>query len=146
MLSWASSSILLAGTTDRRALVLIGEAGVGKTALLDAVGTEAARSGTLVLHAAGVEVEAKTSFSALNQALLPLTDDLSVLSEDHRSALWVALGIAAGTAPDSMVVSNAVLRLLVLGSATRPLLLIVDDLRSGSIAPAPPCCRSSLVV
>jgi DNA-binding CsgD family transcriptional regulator len=120
---------VLASTTDRRALVLIGEAGVGKTALLDAVRTEAERSGTLVLHAAGVEVEAKTSFSALNQALLPLTDDLSVLSEDHRTALSVALGIAAGTAPDPMVVSNAVLRLLVLGSATRPLLLVVDDLQ-----------------
>jgi DNA-binding CsgD family transcriptional regulator len=120
---------VLAGATVPRALVLTGEAGVGKTALLDAVRTEAARSGTLVLHAAGVEVEAKTSFSALNQALLPLTDDLSVLGEDHRSALSVALGIAAGTAPDSMVVSNAVLRLLVLRSATRPCLLIIDDLQ-----------------
>ena len=110
------------------ALLLSGEPGVGKTALLDALGDRASGSGTMVLRVAGAEFEGDVSFAALNQALFPLFGDFDELDAAHRDALGVALGLGAGPAPDRLLVFNATLALLRHVAARVPLLLIVDDL------------------
>lgn len=111
-----------------RALLLSGEPGVGKSALLDAARDMASAAGIRVLHAVGAELEADVSFAGLNQVLLPLSEDLGQLSATHRAALGVALGLAHGTQPDRLLVSNAALALLRQAAAAAPLLVIVDDL------------------
>ncbi|MEU3526523.1 AAA family ATPase [Streptomyces sp. NPDC038707] len=110
------------------ALLLSGEAGVGKSAVLDAVATGAAHNGVRVLRAAGVQFEADISYAGLNQLLVPLFDELDVLDKPHRDALRVAVGIGGGPAPDRLLTSTAVLLLLRQTAAETPLLLVVDDL------------------
>ncbi len=110
------------------ALLVSGDAGVGKTALLDVAALHAEAAGTRVVRAVGAEFEAEVSFSGLNHVLHPLLDGLSVLPPLHRQALSVALGLDAGAPADRLVVSNAVLGLLRDAAATRPLLVVVDDL------------------
>jgi predicted ATPase len=89
------------------ALVLTGDPGVGKTALLDALADAVSAAGTTVLRVAGVEFDADVSFSGLNQALYPLASDFGELGAAHRDALTVALGFGAGSAPDRLLVSTA---------------------------------------
>jgi hypothetical protein len=78
------------------ALVLTGEPGVGKTALINALADAQFASGTMVLRAAGSQFEEQISFAGLNQALLPLLDSLDELSDVHRDALRVAFGLVQG--------------------------------------------------
>ena len=110
-------------------LLLSGEPGVGKTALLDVAAAEAAASGLRVLRAGGVEFEADISFSGLNQLLLPMLEDLSRLDGSPRDALSVALGFTEGPLADRLTVASAVLALLRQAASARPLLLVVDDLQ-----------------
>jgi len=110
------------------ALVLSGDPGVGKSALLNALADTAAAAGTVVLRVTGVQFEGDVSFAALNQALLPLLGDLDDLGGAHRDALRVALGFGTGPAPDRLLVSSAVLALLRHVAAAAPVVLIVDDL------------------
>ncbi|MET8536579.1 AAA family ATPase [Streptomyces sp. NPDC005065] len=110
------------------ALLLSGDAGVGKTAVLDALAEAAHVQGTRVLRAAGVQCEANYSYSGLNQVLYPFQDALGELKAPFRSALHVALGFESGSPPERLIVSNAVLLLLRTVAARTPLLLIVDDL------------------
>jgi DNA-binding CsgD family transcriptional regulator len=109
------------------ALLLSGDAGVGKTALLDAAVETALAAGTQVVRAAGTEFEADVSFSGLNQVLLPLYGEVERLSAVHRDALSVALGFGGGVAADRLVVFTAVVALLRQAAATCPLLIVVDD-------------------
>ncbi|MER7742934.1 AAA family ATPase [Streptomyces sp. NPDC096538] len=111
------------------ALLLSGEAGVGKTELLDAVAQTASEAGMHVLRAAGVQFEADVSYSALNQALLPLADLFGNLSSTHQDAIEVALGLREGTPPQRLLLSNAALALLQAGVLKGPVLLVVDDLQ-----------------
>jgi DNA-binding CsgD family transcriptional regulator len=111
-----------------RALLVSGEAGVGKSVLLDAVAETMAAAGTRVLRADGVEFEADMSFAGLNQILLPIMDAADQLSATYRDALSVALGFGNGAAPGRLVISNAALALLRLVATERPLLVVVDDL------------------
>ncbi|WP_141726210.1 ATP-binding protein, partial [Actinacidiphila rubida] len=110
------------------ALVVTGEAGVGKSAVLDAVAGGAVRDGVRVLRAAGVQFEADIAYAGLNQLLVPLFDDFEALDAVHRDALRVAVGIGGGPAPDRLLTSTAVLLLLRLIAERTPLLLVVDDL------------------
>jgi DNA-binding CsgD family transcriptional regulator len=121
-------TFLATARTDGGALLVTGEPGVGKTVLLDAASELASAAGTRILRAAGVEFEAGTSFSGLNQVLLPLLGALPQLSALHRDALNVALGFADGAPPNRLVVSNAALMLLRQAAAARPVLVILDDL------------------
>jgi DNA-binding CsgD family transcriptional regulator len=109
-------------------LLLSGEPGAGKSALLDAAAELAVAAGLRVLRSAGAKFEDE-SFSALNQLLLPLLGLLDRLDGVQRHALNVALGFSDGRARDRLVVSNAVLALLREAAADRPLLLLVDDLQ-----------------
>lgn len=119
---------LATATTEGGALLVTGEPGVGKTGLLNAASEAASAAGMRILRAAGVEFEAGTSFSGLNQLLLPLLDALPQLPAVHRDALNVALGFGDGAAPSPLVVSNAALVLLRQAATARPVLVILDDL------------------
>lgn len=109
------------------ALLVTGEAGVGKSAVLDEFAAGAAGRGTRVLRAAGVLVEAEVGYSTLHQLLFPLGEDMSMLGDVHRSALRCALGYEAGAAPERLVVSTAALLWLRAAAAETSLLLVVDD-------------------
>ncbi len=110
---------------ESAALVLRGEAGIGKSALLSYTARQA--SGCLVVKVAGVESEMDLPFAALHQFCLPLLNHLQALPEPQELALRVTFGMSAGPAPDKFVVGLAVLSLLAEVAATRPLLCLVDD-------------------
>ncbi|MFJ9755456.1 AAA family ATPase [Streptomyces sp. NPDC101149] len=124
---------LIGGILDRPmnapgALLLSGEPGVGKTALLNAVAQSASAAGTRVFRAAGAEFETDMTYSGLHQMLLPLHEEIEALDDLYRDALRVALGFGTGPPPQTLVVANATLTLLRRAAAHQPLLLIVDDL------------------
>src|SRR6266850_6046939 len=121
-------AFLAAARTDGEALLVTGEPGVGKTGLLNVASEAASASGMRILRAAGVEFEAGTSFSGLNQLLLPLLGALPQLRAVHRDALNVALGFGDGAPPSRLVVANAALMLLRQAATARPVLVILDDL------------------
>lgn len=121
-------AFLATARTEGGALLVTGEPGVGKTVLLDAAARAASAAGMRILRGAGVEFEAGTSFSGLNQVLLPLLSALPQLPPVHREALNVALGFGDGAPPSRLVVSNAALVLLRQTAAAAPVLVILDDL------------------
>jgi hypothetical protein len=106
-------------------LVVHGEAGVGKAALLDYVADRA--GGCRVVRAAGVESEMELAFAGLHQLCLPFVDRLERLPEPRRDALSTAFGLRAGGTPDRFVVGLAVLSLLSDIAEDRPLVCLVDD-------------------
>jgi predicted ATPase len=107
------------------ALVLRGEPGYGKSALLDYARSRS--GGMQLLRAVGVEPEAELPFAALHQLLRPTLDRLDRIPEVQASALGGALGIAKSSADSRFVVALAVLTLLAEVAADRPLLCLVDD-------------------
>jgi DNA-binding CsgD family transcriptional regulator len=108
-----------------RVLVVRGEPGVGKTALLEsAIGSA---SGFRVMRAVGVESEIELAFAALQQLCAPMVDRLDRLPAPQRDALGVAFGVRAGGAPDRFLVGLAVLSLLAEAAEEHPLLCVVDD-------------------
>jgi DNA-binding CsgD family transcriptional regulator len=108
-----------------RVLVVCGEAGVGKTALVESAIESAL--GFRVLRAAGVESEMELAFAALQQLCAPLLDRLDRLPAPQRDALGVAFGLRAGQAPDRFLVGLAVLSLLAEVAEDQPLMCVVDD-------------------
>nr|WP_243851338.1 LuxR family transcriptional regulator [Modestobacter marinus] len=120
---------LLAGARAGRsaALVVRGEAGIGKTALLERVRDAAVSSGFRVEHAMGAESETQFAFSGLHQLCAPLLDRAGALPDPQRAALGVAFGLRAGTAADRFLVGLAVLNLLAEAAEEDPLLCLVDD-------------------
>jgi DNA-binding CsgD family transcriptional regulator len=106
-------------------LVVRGEAGIGKTALLD-YAIESA--GDLrVLRAVGVEAEMELPFAALHQLCGPLRDRLHGLAGPQRDALATTFGLSTGPMPDRFFVGLAVLGLLSDAAEERPLLCVIDD-------------------
>jgi tetratricopeptide (TPR) repeat protein len=108
-----------------RALVVAGEPGVGKTALLDYLAGQA--SGFRVVRATGVQSEMELVFAALQQLCAPMLDHLERLPGPQRDALRTAFGISAGPALDRFGVGMAVLCLLSEVAEDRPLVCLVDD-------------------
>jgi DNA-binding CsgD family transcriptional regulator/tetratricopeptide (TPR) repeat protein len=108
------------------ALVVRGEAGVGKSALLEYVAGAAADM--RVARAAGAESEMELAFAGLHLLCAPLLDRLERLPGPQRDALGIAFGLRAGAAPDRFLVGLAVLTLLSeAAEEERPLLCVVDD-------------------
>ncbi|MFI9201956.1 AAA family ATPase [Streptomyces sp. NPDC053048] len=108
-----------------RVLVLRGEAGVGKSALLDHLAEQAAPLRTV--YAAGVEAESDFAYSALQRLCAPLLPHLDRLPSVQQDALRVAFGLSAGNPPEMLLVGIAVLGLLAEAAAASPLVCLVDD-------------------
>jgi len=106
-------------------LVIRGEAGIGKTALLRYCARQAA--GCRLVQMAGVESEMELPLAALHQLCGPMLSGPAELPEPQQRALQVAFGLAAGPAPDRFLVALAVLGLLAENAAARPLVCLVDD-------------------
>ena len=106
-------------------LVIVGEPGVGKTALLE-YAVESASS-FRVARAGGVEWEMELPFATVQQLCAPMLDRLDRLPDRQRDALRVAFGMGSGEAPDRFLVGLAVLSLLSEVARDRPLLCVVDD-------------------
>jgi DNA-binding CsgD family transcriptional regulator len=110
---------------ESQALVVSGEPGVGKTALLDHLVRQA--SGCRVERAAGVQSEMELAFATLHQLCAPMLDRLDRLPAPQRDALRTAFGISPGPAPDRFLVALAVLSLLSDVAEEQPLICVVDD-------------------
>src|SRR6202158_3950894 len=108
---------------ESRALVVRGEPGVGKTALLDFLAGHA--SGCVVARAAGVQSEMELAFAGVHQLCAPMLHHLERLPVPQRDALATALGISSGAAPDLFLVGLAVLGLLSEAAEQRPLICAV---------------------
>jgi DNA-binding CsgD family transcriptional regulator len=108
-----------------RVLVVRGEPGIGKTALLDYA--VASARGFQVVRAAGSDSETQLAFAALQQVCKPILDRLERLPEPQRDALSIALGLKTGNAPDPFLFGLGVLGLFSEGSDDVPLLCVVDN-------------------
>jgi DNA-binding CsgD family transcriptional regulator len=110
---------------ESEVLVIRGEAGIGKTALLRYAARQA--SGFRVAEVTGVEAEMELPFAGTYQLCAAMLDRLQALPTPQRDALSVALGLAVGEVPDRFVVGLAVLSLLAAVAEERPLLCLVED-------------------
>ncbi|ALO99670.1 LysR-family transcriptional regulator [Streptomyces hygroscopicus subsp. limoneus] len=122
----ALEAVLDAGKAEGEAL-LLGDPGVGKTVLLDAVATAARANGAHVLRVVGVEAEEDLAFSALHQLLYPLLDQLPGIPAFQAGVLEQALSIRQGSAPGRFAISAAALALLQAAAGREPLCVVVDD-------------------
>ncbi|MGY1986539.1 ATP-binding protein [Blastococcus sp. SYSU DS0669] len=119
---------LLRGLPYRGAAVLVrGEAGIGKSALLRHVCEAAAHSGLRVLATTGVESETTLPFAALHQLVRSLLGRLSALPAPQRRALKAAFGMTDDAAPELFLIGLAALTLISDSAADQPLVLVVDD-------------------
>src|SRR3979490_3367227 len=110
---------------ESRALVVRGEPGVGKTALLEYIVEQA--SGCRVLRAAGVQSEMELAFAGLHQLSGPMLDRLERLPVPQSHALRTAFGVSPGSAPDRFFIGLAVLTLLSDAAEEQPVICLVDD-------------------
>jgi DNA-binding CsgD family transcriptional regulator len=139
--SLSSRAMVLRGRRDERAqldglrdgalagrggvLMLSGEAGVGKTALLEyAIASATAQQ---VIRVAGMESEMELAFAGLHQLCAPMLDRLERVPGPQRGALETTFGLSEGAVPDRFLVALAVLSLLSEAAEERPLLCVVDD-------------------
>src|SRR6266478_4720416 len=113
------------GAGESRALVLRGEPGVGKTALLEYLVEQA--PGFRVVRTAGVQSEMELAYAGLHQLLASMLDRLDGLPVPQSEALRTVFGLASGRAPDRFFVGLAVLSLLSDVAEEEPLLCLVDD-------------------
>src|SRR3954452_19692435 len=118
---------LLAQAREGQSAVLVirGEAGIGKTALLRYAARQA--SGLRVAQVTGAQGEMELPFAGIQQLCAPLLDHLDALPQLQQDALKGALGLASGEVPDRFVVGLAVLGLLSAAAEERPLLCLVED-------------------
>ena len=122
----ALSQLFEAARAGRSGVVVMrGEPGVGKTALLEYAIESAA--GLRVARVAGVESEMELAFAALQQLCAPMLDKLEGLPDPQRDALGVAFGLKMGAAPDRFLVGLAALSLLSEVAEQQPLLCVIDD-------------------
>jgi predicted ATPase len=116
-----------ARTGHSAVLVIRGEAGVGKTALLRYAVERASR--LRVAEIAGAESQMELAYAGLHQLCTPMLARLDVLPEPQRVALGVVFGLASGDPPDRFLVALAALGLISAAAEERPLLCVVDDLQ-----------------
>jgi len=120
---------LLGGAATGRgsALLIAGEAGVGKSALVAAAMVSARHAGFDVLRADGVQAESQVPFAGLHQLLRPLRDEVLSLPPPQRQALETAFGTVAGAPPEPFLCGLAALTVLSEHSAAGPVLVVVED-------------------
>lgn len=110
-----------------RALVVRGEPGVGKTALLDHLADRTTRVGCQLVRVAGVQSEMPLAFAALHQLCEPLQHRTERLPTPQREALHTAFGMISGPPPDGFYVGLAVLNLLSAAGSDRAVVCVIDD-------------------
>ena len=110
---------------DSAALLVRGEAGIGKTALLRYLARQA--SGLRIAEIEGIQAEMELPFAGIERLCAPMLGRLEVLAQPQQNALRVAFGVAPGDAPDRFLVAVAVLNLLSSTAEQRPLMCLVDD-------------------
>ena len=115
------------GAGESRALVVHGDPGVGKTALLEYMAGRASDSQCQVARVVGVQSEMELAFAGLHQLCAPMLSRAEQLPVPQRDALLTALGVAAGPPPDRFLLALAVLGLLSEVAGDRPLMCLVDD-------------------
>ena len=108
-------------------LVLRGEPGIGKTALLEHAAASAGAA--TVLRVRGVESEVEVAFGGLHELLRPVLDERERLPPPQRAALERALGLVAGAGPEPQLVGAATLGLLAALAEERPVLVLADDVQ-----------------
>jgi len=125
----AAVELLLAGIGDGGgSLLVLGDPGIGKSALAQMASRHAAGRGMRVLACAGVPGEARLSFAGLHQLLRPVLADAGGLPSGQRDALLAALGLGGGGAAPAMpVVGLAALELLAAGAGRAPVLVVAED-------------------
>src|SRR3712207_7388033 len=110
---------------ESRSLLLRGEAGIGKSALLHYL--IAVASDLTVVRTVGIESEMELAYAGLHQLCSPLLQWLDKLPAPQREAIEIVFGLRAGAAPDRFFVGLAVLGLLAAAAEERPVLCVVDD-------------------
>ncbi|MFD8690004.1 LuxR C-terminal-related transcriptional regulator [Streptomyces sp. NPDC059651] len=124
----ALDSLVATVRTGRSAvLVLRGEMGIGKTALLNHV--RAGSAGCRPAGAVGIESETELPFGGLHQLCAPFLGHLGSLPASQRDTLGRAFGLITGASPDHLLVGPAVLSLLTEVAAKEPLICVVDDVQ-----------------
>jgi len=114
-------------TGQNRVLVVRGETGAGKTALLAYLAEQASRSACRVARMVGTPSETGLAFAGLHQLCAPLLGRIERLPLPQRDALRYASGLTAGPSPDGFLAGLAVLSLLAAAAAERPLICLIDD-------------------
>jgi hypothetical protein len=119
---------LVDGLPERGAALLVrGEAGIGKSTLLAAAGRRAEAAGMRVLRATGVQSEAELPFAGLHQLLMPLLDRVPRLPAPQQTALLTAFGMLEESVPDRFLIGLAVLELLSDAAERAPVLVVAED-------------------
>ncbi|WP_290057152.1 helix-turn-helix transcriptional regulator [Amycolatopsis solani] len=118
---------LVDGPEDRAGVLIRGEAGIGKSALVTETAAAASVAGLRVLRTTGAEGEQNLAYAGLHQLLYPVRAGAAGLPAPQRDALRTALGLAEGTEPSAYLVGLAALTLLAEEAAAKPLLLVAED-------------------
>ncbi|MGI9659275.1 MAG: AAA family ATPase, partial [Gaiellaceae bacterium] len=119
------AAIEASATGESAALVLVGDAGVGKTTLLDYAADRVGSGG--LLRVRGSELESELAFSGLADLVRPIVDHLGEIPAPQSAALAGALALGPPTGGDRFTVCAATLSLLAAAAEDRPLLVLVDD-------------------
>jgi tetratricopeptide (TPR) repeat protein len=125
----ALTDLIGRGTQAGQVLVVVGDPGIGKSALLGAARETARAAGFLVLSAVGVESEAQLPFAGLHQILRPVLRSASGLPPLYATALQSAFGLAEGPTPELFQIALAAVSLLAAAAAQRPVAVLVDDVQ-----------------
>lgn len=118
---------LVDGPEDRGGVLIRGEAGIGKSALVAETAAAASVAGLRVLRTTGAEAERNLAYAGLHQLLYPVRAGVAELPAPQRDALRTALGLAEGAEPSAYLVGLATLTLLAEEAAVKPLLLVAED-------------------
>jgi AAA ATPase domain len=123
-------SKIITRTPDRgQAVVIVGDPGIGKSALLATAGQAARAAGFRVLTALGIESEAQLPFGGLHQMLRPVLATAGQLKPAHRNALLSAFGLAEGSRPELFLVALAAVNLVAAVAAEQPVAVLADDVQ-----------------
>jgi hypothetical protein len=125
----ALTGLIDKGTKTGQALVVLGDPGIGKSALLGAARDTARAAGFRALTAVGAESEAQLPFAGLHQILRPVLRAASELRPEHSTALRAAFGLAEGPTPDLFQIALAAVNLLAAVAARQPVAVLVDDVQ-----------------
>jgi DNA-binding CsgD family transcriptional regulator len=110
-------------------VLVLGEAGAGKSALLLAAAEYGRTAGLQVLQATGVEAETQLPFAGLHQLLRPILSSLPQLSDVQRHAIGAALGAESAAPPERFMIALAALNLIAEAAASKPVIVLIDDIQ-----------------